>query len=250
MASLVARLPVLREELQRAQREIGSQSSLVAEGRDMGTCVFPSAPYKFFLDARPEVRARRRYLELEARGSLNGETEEDILKAIQARDQQDRNRVVDPLRPADDAIIVDTSDLDLDGVMHVLLETVASGKSQSCTSSEDMRRARTELHLPLSVLEQCVSGVPGADVLTEARMAGLMAARAASSFLPLRPQGEGALELHCRVERDMEQIVLEAEVSAGPMASLRALVAVQAAAAAVCEIILEGGKAEIRTFLS
>ena len=92
LASLVARLPVLREELQRAQREIGAQCSLVAEGRDMGTRVFPTARHKFFLDARPEVRAMRRWLELEARGTLNGETVEEIQAGIEARDHQDRNR--------------------------------------------------------------------------------------------------------------------------------------------------------------
>ncbi len=124
LASLVARLPVLRGELQRAQREIGSRFSLVAEGRDMGTRVFPAAQCKFFLDARPEVRARRRYLELKSQGTLNGASEGDILKAIQERDRQDRNRAVDPLHPAKDAIMVDTSDLDLDGVMRVLLDAV------------------------------------------------------------------------------------------------------------------------------
>ncbi|MBQ4325367.1 MAG: (d)CMP kinase, partial [Mailhella sp.] len=122
LASLVARLPVLREELQRAQREIGAQCSLVAEGRDMGTRVFPDARHKFFLDARPAVRAMRRWLELEARGTLNGATVEEIQAGIEARDEQDRNRAVDPLRPAEDATIVDTSDLDLEGVLRVLLE--------------------------------------------------------------------------------------------------------------------------------
>ena len=82
LASLVARLPVLREELQRAQREIGAHCSLVAEGRDMGTRVFPDARHKFFLDARPSVRAMRRWLELEARGTLNGATVEDLTLAI------------------------------------------------------------------------------------------------------------------------------------------------------------------------
>ena len=115
---------VLREELQHAQRALGEGSSLVAEGRDMGTKVFPAARHKFFLDARPEVRARRRYLELEARGSLNGATLEEIQRGIEERDEQDRNRAVDPLRPAEDAVIVDTSDLDLEGVLRVLLQAV------------------------------------------------------------------------------------------------------------------------------
>ena len=127
LASLVARLPVLREELQRAQRALGEGCSLVAEGRDMGTRVFPGARHKFFLDARPEVRARRRYLELEARGALNGATLEEIQRGIEQRDAQDRGRAVDPLRPAEDAVIVDTSDLDLDGVLRVILNAVEAG---------------------------------------------------------------------------------------------------------------------------
>lgn len=125
LASLVARLPALREELQRAQREIGDLSSLVAEGRDMGTRVFPAARHKFFLDARPEVRARRRFLELQTKGTLNGATEKDILLAIQERDRQDRTRATDPLRPAEDAVLVDTSDLDLEGVLKALLDALA-----------------------------------------------------------------------------------------------------------------------------
>ncbi len=130
LASLVARLPVLREELQRAQRALGEGCSLVAEGRDMGTRVFPGARHKFFLDARPEVRARRRYLELEARGALNGATLEEIQRGIEERDAQDRGRAVDPLRPAEDAIIVDTSDLDLDGVLRVILNAVEAGGAE------------------------------------------------------------------------------------------------------------------------
>jgi cytidylate kinase len=124
LASLVARLPVLREELQRAQREIGMYCSLVAEGRDMGTHVFPNASCKFFLDARPQIRAERRYRELEAVGALNGATLDDICSAMESRDAQDRNRDIDPLRPAEQAVIVDTSDLDLESVFKVLLTSV------------------------------------------------------------------------------------------------------------------------------
>ena len=124
LASLVARLPVLREELQRAQREIGAQCSLVAEGRDMGTRVFPTARHKFFLDARPDVRAMRRWLELEARGTLNGETVEEIQAGIEARDHQDRNRAVDPLRCAEDATVVDSSELTFEETVQAILRVV------------------------------------------------------------------------------------------------------------------------------
>lgn len=122
LASVVAKLPEARKALQKFQRRIGEEISLVAEGRDMGTVVFPHAPIKFFLDARPEVRAKRRYDELLAKGQE--EKYEDILENIKIRDEQDRNRSVDPLVPHPDAVTVDTSDLDIDGVFRVLMEYV------------------------------------------------------------------------------------------------------------------------------
>lgn len=119
LASVMGKLPEARKALQKYQREIGRHTSLVAEGRDMGTVVFPHAPVKFFLDARPEVRAKRRYDELTQKGQQ--EKYEDILQNIIARDEQDRNRAVDPLKPHETAIIVDTSDLDIDGVFAELI---------------------------------------------------------------------------------------------------------------------------------
>ena len=119
LASLMGKLPEARKALQKYQREIGKSTSLVAEGRDMGTVVFPNAPVKFFLDARPEVRAKRRYEELVQKGQT--EKYEDILQNIIARDEQDRNRAVDPLKPHESAVIVDTSDLDIEGVFEKLV---------------------------------------------------------------------------------------------------------------------------------
>ena len=114
-ASRLAVLPDVRRFLQSAQQRIGQDTSLVCEGRDMGTKVFPQARYKFFLDAAPEVRARRRFLQLQAQG--RPADFELILSQIIARDEQDRNRPVDPLRPAADATIVDTGPLDMAGVV-------------------------------------------------------------------------------------------------------------------------------------
>ncbi len=117
-ASRLAALPDVRRFLQKAQQQIGENTSLVCEGRDMGTKVFPQARYKFFLDAAPEIRAKRRFLQLREQGR---EADlELILSQIKARDEQDRNRAVDPLRPAEDAIIVDTGPLDLAGVAEKL----------------------------------------------------------------------------------------------------------------------------------
>lgn len=120
-ASLVARLPAVRECLVAAQRRMGSARSLVAEGRDMGSVVFPHATCKFFLDARPEVRALRRYNQLLRLGQTPQPLEE-LVEALRLRDEQDRTRAVSPLRPAEDAIMVDTSDLDVEHVFEQLLQ--------------------------------------------------------------------------------------------------------------------------------
>ena len=114
-ASRLAVLPDVRHFLQSAQQRIGQNTSLVCEGRDMGTKVFPQARHKFFLDAAAEVRAKRRFLQLQAQG--RPADLEIILSQIIARDDQDRNRPVDPLRPAADAVIVDTGPLDMAGVV-------------------------------------------------------------------------------------------------------------------------------------
>jgi cytidylate kinase len=118
-ASRIAGHPVVREVMKEAQRAVGARSSLVAEGRDMGTEVFPDARCKFFLDAGPEVRALRRLKELEARGEKHRLA--DLAAGIRERDARDRERAFAPLRPADDAVIVDTSDLDEEGVFAVLM---------------------------------------------------------------------------------------------------------------------------------
>jgi cytidylate kinase len=118
-ASQVARLPVVRTALVRAQQGMGAATGLVAEGRDMGTVVFPQAWRKFFLDADPRVRAQRRCLQLKDMGSEADE--EEIFVQIKLRDERDRTRAESPLVPADDAIKVDTSQTDLDGVLTELL---------------------------------------------------------------------------------------------------------------------------------
>ena len=122
LASKLATVAVVRTLLAQAQRDLAGVTPLVVEGRDMGTVIFPTAACKFFLDARPEVRARRRLLELQQRGQDADLA--TLTRQIEERDKQDRNRAIAPLRPADDAILVDTSDLDIDGVMRQLLHHV------------------------------------------------------------------------------------------------------------------------------
>lgn len=121
VASLAASLGTcgdVREFLKKAQQNIGKNRSLVAEGRDMGTVVFPDADCKFFLDASPRERARRRVNQLREMGKAADF--EEILGQIAERDQKDRTRAIAPLKPADDAVIVDTTLLDLEGVFDVL----------------------------------------------------------------------------------------------------------------------------------
>jgi cytidylate kinase len=117
----------VRSFLLEAQQKIGAQCSLVAEGRDMGTVVFPAACCKFFLDARPEVRALRRRSQLleQHSGDAAGVPPLELIeKQIRQRDEQDRNRALAPLRPAKDAVLADTSDLSLDEVLAALLAEV------------------------------------------------------------------------------------------------------------------------------
>ena len=125
MASLIGTNPVVRECLKKAQRAMGESSPLVAEGRDMGTVVFPQARFKFFLDASPEVRAERRCRELLARGQ--SADVQAIAEQIRERDALDRNRSVAPLRAAEDAKIIDTSHLTVDEVLAVMLSAVKAG---------------------------------------------------------------------------------------------------------------------------
>lgn len=119
LASKYATLPAVRAYLKKAQQELGKEYSLVAEGRDMGTAVFPDTPCKFFLNASPEVRALRRVRQL----AENGVTEdlETVTRQIKERDDQDRNRPIAPLRPADDAVIIETSNGSIEQVTRAIL---------------------------------------------------------------------------------------------------------------------------------
>lgn len=122
-ASHLARIPVVRDFLRRNQQAIGRVTSLVAEGRDMGSVVFPDARFKFFLDASIDVRARRRFAQLQAMGM--DEDLERIQAQIRIRDDQDRTRSVAPLKAAEGAVRIDTGVADVDGVLEALLLHIA-----------------------------------------------------------------------------------------------------------------------------
>lgn len=114
IASQIAARPEVREALLQRQRDFAKPPGLVADGRDMGTVVFPEAPAKIFLDASAEVRADRRYKQLIENGFDARFTA--LVEEIRQRDQRDRNRSVAPLRPAEDALVVDSSGLSIDEV--------------------------------------------------------------------------------------------------------------------------------------
>jgi cytidylate kinase len=113
--SYVSRMPGVRRAMVRVQRSLAGEGDLIMLGRDIGTVVLPDAPLKVYLDASPEVRAKRRHVELKESG-LN-RPEADILDELRERDRLDSERHTSPLRPADDAIIIDTDALSLDEVV-------------------------------------------------------------------------------------------------------------------------------------
>lgn len=123
LASQVAALPAVRAALLQRQRDFQQAPGLVADGRDMGTVVFTNAPLKIFLTASAEERARRRHLQLQEAG-MNASLS-SLLKEIQARDARDTQRSVAPLKPADDAITLDTTCLSIPEVVERLTELLA-----------------------------------------------------------------------------------------------------------------------------
>ncbi|WP_341661340.1 (d)CMP kinase [Vibrio sp.] len=123
-ASKVAAFPRVREALLRRQRSFAGGQGLIADGRDMGTVVFPHAEAKIFLDASAEERAHRRLKQLQDKG-LNVKFG-DLLCEIQERDDRDRNRPVAPLRPADDALLLDSTTMSIDEVVGKALQYIES----------------------------------------------------------------------------------------------------------------------------
>jgi cytidylate kinase len=124
MASKVSAIPVVREKLTEIQQKIGRRGSIVVEGRDMGTVVFPQAKYKFYLDATPEERARRRTSQLEEKGMAADY--EQILEQTRKRDYNDSHRVLAPLKPAQDATIIDSSTMTVKEVVEFISKKVTA----------------------------------------------------------------------------------------------------------------------------
>lgn len=118
-ASIIGALPAVRASLLSRQRAFREAPGLIADGRDMGTVVFPDAQLKIFLLASPEERALRRYTQLKDRGI--SVTLSDLIKELRERDKRDQERAIAPLKPADDAISIDTDNLTIDQVVERIL---------------------------------------------------------------------------------------------------------------------------------
>ncbi|EJU22002.1 cytidylate kinase [Peptoanaerobacter stomatis] len=119
----VSAIDVVREKMVDMQRLMSKKKSVLLDGRDIGTVVFPSADYKFYLTASVDVRAKRRYLEEQNKGNINISIEE-IKKSIENRDFIDSNRKISPLKKADDALEIDTSDMSIDEVVNKVINIV------------------------------------------------------------------------------------------------------------------------------
>lgn len=118
-ASDISALPCVRQKLVAMQREVASQYDLVLDGRDIGTYVLPDAPYKFFVTADAKERARRRHEELLSKGVEKSYS--SVLDEMLQRDANDSSRALAPLKQADDAILIDTTNMDMDAVLDAVL---------------------------------------------------------------------------------------------------------------------------------
>ena len=125
-ASRVSVHPQVREWMVDRQRELGAKGGIVMEGRDIGTKVFPNADVKIFLDASPEVRSERRYRQ---GGERHSDTPQAVLDELRERDRRDRTRATSPLVPASDAVIIDSTSLNLDQVLQRVEQIVAQRSS-------------------------------------------------------------------------------------------------------------------------
>ena len=250
LASRLATSTVVRDYLKEAQRSRG-ESGLVAEGRDMGTVVFPTARFKFFLDARPEVRGMRRFEELQAKGEPADLAQ--ITEMIRQRDDMDRNRAVAPLKPAADAVIVDTSDLDIDGVLKVLTDTVAASSERivrevRCCPKDAVEGAASGVrdaafsHMAgdgsismvdvggkdvtkrIAIVRGAVEmnahtlgllkehALPKGDVLVTAQVAGIMAAKRTSELIPLcHPVPLSFVDVRFEIQDEPPAVLIESE---------------------------------------
>ncbi|WP_165942104.1 (d)CMP kinase [Candidatus Syntrophosphaera thermopropionivorans] len=133
LASAISAIPAVRYKMVELQRKMGEKGGVILDGRDIGTFVFPTAEVKFFLTASPEVRAKRRWLELQQKG-INKDFSE-VLADLVKRDNNDSQRALAPLKKADDAIEVDTSNITIEEQTDYLYQIIRSRMEEECKSS-------------------------------------------------------------------------------------------------------------------
>ena len=279
LAAIVGAIPLVRTALQKYQRALGNESPLVTEGRDMGTTVFPRAFIKFFLDAKPEVRAERRFHEMQNKNIFANY--EEILKEIIARDKSDRQRSTDPLAPAHDAIIVDTSDMNAEQVFTSLVQQIEqkikeNNMDTSCTKNCEStmnNRVNDEKSQPFSHLAKdgslamvpvehkaqsmrkalawgfvCMSentltllkekALPKGDVLSVAKVAGIMAAKQTANLIPLcHPLMLSYVDIRFNVISTGVEIISEVRTCHNTGVEMEAIVAVQIAASTIYDMV-------------
>ena len=126
MASVTSAIPEVRKKLLELQQNLAKTQDVIMDGRDIGTCVLPGADVKIYLTASSRVRAERRYKELQEKGETCDL--DQIEKDIILRDEQDMNREISPLRQADDAVLVDSSDMSIEEVVNCLIDIVEKAK--------------------------------------------------------------------------------------------------------------------------
>jgi CMP/dCMP kinase len=135
LASRLSTRPVVRARMRQLQRAAGEAGGIVIEGRDIGTVIFPDAEFKFFLTAGLEVRAARRFAELAARGA--NITEAEVRAQLEERDRRDQQRDLAPLRQAADAIVIDSSELDVEHVVRAMLDRVL--RREECSRASESK---------------------------------------------------------------------------------------------------------------
>lgn len=133
LASAISAIPAVRYKMVELQRKMGEKGGVILDGRDIGTFVFPTAEVKFFLTASPEVRAKRRWLELQQKG-INKDFSE-VLADLVKRDNNDSQRALAPLKKADDAIEVDTSNMTIEEQTDYLYQIIRSRMEEECKCS-------------------------------------------------------------------------------------------------------------------
>jgi len=126
-AAIVAAQPMIREIMTTKQRKLGEQGKVVMDGRDIGTVVFPQADKKFFLDADPKERGRRRFIELKEKDQVKNTDLSTIIAQIVQRDHEDRSRKIAPLKQAKDAMLIDTTHLSVDQVAEEIIKIITPG---------------------------------------------------------------------------------------------------------------------------